>query len=213
MSITDRFLTSAIEYLQKIQKSRKRKPKKKVKKASPKISRRVGRPQVKKKIPRKVNSTKKIPKKGVKKFSTPSKKKPLKSSAKVKKPMGKTKKASPKVSKKKVTSSKKKISKVKKVSKVAGKASGKKKASREILIGEVTHFFSKIQVIVLKMTGGSLKVGDQIHVKGRGCDFVQKVDSLQIESVDVKLARKGQLVGLKVDISTKVGSKVFRLMK
>ncbi len=91
----------------------------------------------------------------------------------------------------------------------------KKKASpvKENLVGEITHFFSKIQVVVIKMTAGSIQVGNRIHVKGAKTNFVQTVQSLQIESVDVKTAQKGQLVGLKVIRKAKEGDKVYLVYK
>lgn len=61
------------------------------------------------------------------------------------------------------------------------------------------------------MTEGRITIGDKIRIMGKGADFVQKVGSLQIESIDVKTARKGQLVGLKVDKVVKVGSKVYKV--
>ena len=44
---------------------------------------------------------------------------------------------------------------------------------------------------------GDLAAGDMIFIKGKETNFSQKVDSLQIESVNVQKAKKGQLVGLK----------------
>lgn len=84
--------------------------------------------------------------------------------------------------------------------------------SKEFLVGEITHYFSKIQVVVVKVTKEPLKVGDQIHIYGKS-DFIQKVASIQIESVDVKSAKKGQLVGLKVNKEASVGDKVFKMGK
>jgi translation elongation factor EF-G len=81
----------------------------------------------------------------------------------------------------------------------------------EAYVGLITHYFSRIQVVVLKMTRGTLFIGEKIRIKGKGTDFVQKVQSLQIESVDVKAARKGQLVGLKVSKKAKPGDKVYRI--
>lgn len=77
--------------------------------------------------------------------------------------------------------------------------------------GAVTHYFSKIMVCVVKISGQGLSVGDRIKIKGTRTDFLQKVSSLQIESVNVPSARKGQLVGLKVDQVCCVGDQVFRV--
>ena len=80
-------------------------------------------------------------------------------------------------------------------------------------MGEITHFFSKIRVVVIKMTSGQIEVGNRIHIKGKSSDFIQTIKSLQIESVDVNAVSKGQLAGLKVDRRAKEGDKVYRLYK
>ncbi|MBF0522743.1 MAG: hypothetical protein HQL24_06780 [Candidatus Omnitrophica bacterium] len=80
-----------------------------------------------------------------------------------------------------------------------------------VLIGDVTHFFPRIEVAVVKITGADLKVGDEIRIQSGEGSFTQKVDSMQRESVDVSLARKGQLIGLKVKQEVKAGFKVFKL--
>ena len=79
----------------------------------------------------------------------------------------------------------------------------------EKALGVVTHYFSRIEVVVVELTKAGLKVGDTIRIKGKTTDFAQKVKSLQIESVDVSSAKKGALVGLKVVRAAKEGDKVF----
>ena len=79
------------------------------------------------------------------------------------------------------------------------------------LVGEVTHFFSRIKVCVVKITAGKIAVGDQLRIKGRTASFVQKVQSLQIENNDVPWAGKGKLVGLKVDKKARPGSRVLKI--
>jgi len=81
--------------------------------------------------------------------------------------------------------------------------------TKEILIAQITHYFPKIQVVVLRMSG-VLRVNEEIHIKGKISDFKQVVSSMQIESVDVKMAKKNQLVGLKVEKEAHVGDKVYR---
>jgi len=81
----------------------------------------------------------------------------------------------------------------------------------ELEIGEVTHFFSKIMVCVVRINRGSLRVGDTIHIVGAGTNLKQKVRSLQIESVDVRAASKGKLVGLKVDKRVRENDKVYKV--
>ena len=79
------------------------------------------------------------------------------------------------------------------------------------LIGEITHFFPRIQVCVLKVLGSSIKQGDKILIIGKDRRFQQSVQSLQIESLDVKSAKRGDLVGLKLVQPARVGDKVFAL--
>ena len=64
-------------------------------------------------------------------------------------------------------------------------------------VGKITHYFSKIGVGVIKITSGSLKVGDKIRIKGATTDFEQEIDSMQIEHEQVEEAEAGQSIGLR----------------
>ncbi len=66
-----------------------------------------------------------------------------------------------------------------------------------IEIGQITHFFSKINVAVVELTA-PLAVGDRILVKGPTTDFEQAVDSMQIEHANIQKAEAGQSIGLKM---------------
>ena len=88
----------------------------------------------------------------------------------------------------------------------------KSPAVKTVLVGEITHYFSKISVCVVKVTRQTLTVGDQIKIQGKATNFIQKVHSLQIESVDVRSAKKGRLAGLKVEQIAKPGDKVYKVL-
>ncbi len=81
---------------------------------------------------------------------------------------------------------------------------------KEKEIGKITHFFTKISVGVIKLSG-TLKEGDKIHVKGATTDFKQAVKSMQIEHEQVKEAKKGQSIGLKVSKPVREGDAVFKV--
>ena len=66
-------------------------------------------------------------------------------------------------------------------------------------VGRVTHYFGKIGVAGIEITGGTLSVGDTIHVKGHTSDFSQVVESMQIEGKDVQQVHAGESVGLKIN--------------
>jgi len=64
-------------------------------------------------------------------------------------------------------------------------------------IGRVSHYFNKIDVAALELTG-ELMVGDTIHIKGHTSDFTEIIDSMQIEHDSVEKAGPGDSVGIKV---------------
>lgn len=78
------------------------------------------------------------------------------------------------------------------------------------LIGEVTHFFGKISVAVIKITD-SLKVGDEIRIVGGETDFSQPVESMEVDNKKIEQAKAGDSVGLKVQEKTRQGYKVYKL--
>jgi len=65
-------------------------------------------------------------------------------------------------------------------------------------IGEVIKFFGKISVAAIRLSEGSLKVGDAIHIVGHTTDVSQTVDSMQIENKNVQEAGPGADIGIKV---------------
>ncbi len=77
-------------------------------------------------------------------------------------------------------------------------------------IGTVTHYFPKVKAAVIKITKGPLKLGDTVYIKGHSTDFKQKVTSMQIERQLIKLAKKGNLIGLRVTRRTREGDIVFK---
>lgn len=78
-------------------------------------------------------------------------------------------------------------------------------------IGKITHFFSKINVGVLEITKGNVRVGDTIHIKGHTTDYYQKVQSMQVEHASVESAEEGMEVGLKVESPVREGDTVFKV--
>lgn len=79
----------------------------------------------------------------------------------------------------------------------------------EKLIGKISHYFNKINVGIIELTDGELKVGDTIHIKGHTSDFTQQVTSMQIEHAAVEEAKKGDGVGIKVDSPVHEHDQVF----
>jgi putative protease len=66
-----------------------------------------------------------------------------------------------------------------------------------IEIGNVTHYFSKINVAVVALML-PLSVGDRIQIKGPQTDFEQTIESMQIDHQEIRRAEGGQHIGLKL---------------
>jgi putative protease len=84
--------------------------------------------------------------------------------------------------------------------------------TEEIQVGKITHYFSKIGVAVIEITDGSIKVGDDIHIKGHTTDLRQRINSIQIEHENVEFAEPGQSIGLKVEQPVRANDLVYKVM-
>lgn len=78
-------------------------------------------------------------------------------------------------------------------------------------IGQVTHYFPKVKVGVVKVKKGDLVVGDTIHIKGYTTDFKQRVSSIQLDHQAIQKARKGQEVGIKVKSRVRQRDLVYKI--
>ena len=72
-------------------------------------------------------------------------------------------------------------------------------------------FFARPVVAGIDLTG-TLKVGDTIHIKGHTTDIELTVESMQINNVDVKEAKSGDAVGIKVSDRVRRGDKVYKVI-
>lgn len=75
-------------------------------------------------------------------------------------------------------------------------------------IGVITHWYDKINVAVIKLSG-SLKKGDKIKIKRGDTEFEETVGSIQIDHKDVNSAKKRDDVAVKLSGKTKEGAKIY----
>lgn len=75
-------------------------------------------------------------------------------------------------------------------------------------IGEVSHYFDRINVAVITLSSNLAK-GDQVHFLGHGSDFTQEITSMQIEHETLDAAKKGDEVAIKVIKPVKKSTSVF----
>ncbi len=79
---------------------------------------------------------------------------------------------------------------------------------QKTLVGTIAHYYNKIGVAVVELTG-ALKVGATISIEGPNTKLTQVVDSMQIEHDQVKEAKKGQAIGMKVKDKVHEKDQVF----
>ena len=79
------------------------------------------------------------------------------------------------------------------------------------LVGEITHYFSKIEVAVIKLSA-PLSIEDNIRIAGgESTDFNQAVKSMEVEHKKIKKAKTGDEVGMKVKEKVREGYKVYKI--
>ncbi len=81
----------------------------------------------------------------------------------------------------------------------------------EEVIGKVSDFFAHPVVAGIDLTA-PLNVGDKIHIKGHTTDMELTVDSIQINNVDVKEAKAGDAIGVKVSERVRRGDTVYKVI-
>ncbi len=80
-------------------------------------------------------------------------------------------------------------------------------------IGEVIKYFGKIGVAAIRLSEGSLKVGETIHIVGHTSDFTQSIDSIQIENKNVQEAGPGADIGIKVKDRVREHDVVYKVVE
>lgn len=76
-------------------------------------------------------------------------------------------------------------------------------------VGNVTHYYDKIGVAVIDVLA-PISVGDKIKVTGSN-EFGQEVASMQIEHKNIKKAKKGDQIGLKIDQPVRENDEIFKV--
>jgi putative protease len=80
-------------------------------------------------------------------------------------------------------------------------------------VGEIIKFFGKISVAAIRLSEGSLKVGDAIHIVGHTTDVTQAIDSMQIENKNVQEAGPGADIGIKVQGKVREHDTVYKVVE
>ncbi|NOQ55315.1 MAG: U32 family peptidase [Nanohaloarchaea archaeon] len=79
-------------------------------------------------------------------------------------------------------------------------------------VGVVKHYYLKPGVAVIALNNSGLKVGDKLMVAGKTTYFRQDAGSIFVDDVRVEKAKKGTLIGLKVDERVRENDVVYRIV-
>ena len=80
-------------------------------------------------------------------------------------------------------------------------------------VGTIVKYFAKPSVAAIKMTNGSIKIGDTLLFKGHTTEFNQKVISMEVDNQPIEEAKAGDLVGIKVDNRVRENDKVYKVVE
>ena len=81
---------------------------------------------------------------------------------------------------------------------------------KEKEIGKVIHYFDKAMVAVIRLSG-SLKVGDEIKFVYHENEFIQPIESMEVEHKKVKSGKSKDEVAIKVNKETHERAAVYKV--
>lgn len=85
-------------------------------------------------------------------------------------------------------------------------------ADKEIEVGTVEDFFQNRCVASIRIDTVGIKVGDVLHIKGHTTDALLEVASLQVDHSQIKKARAGETVAIKVNERVRPNDHVFKVI-
>lgn len=88
-----------------------------------------------------------------------------------------------------------------------------KATQKKQFIGKISHYYKKIKVGQLKLNNGPLKLNDEIIILGNTTGIKRaKVKSMEIKNKQIKIAKKGQEIAVKLPLCRK-GDELYRVIR
>lgn len=75
-------------------------------------------------------------------------------------------------------------------------------------IGQVAHYFDRLGVAIIHILS-PMQVGDWIHIYGVKTNFVQQIESMEIDRQKIDVAQPGDDIGLLVNEKVREGDWVY----
>ncbi len=83
----------------------------------------------------------------------------------------------------------------------------------KVYLGEVTHFFQKINVAEIYIRNDSVKIGDNLLIVGKTTGAKElKAVSMEFNNRKIEEGNKGERIALKVGFRVRKGDKVFKII-
>lgn len=79
----------------------------------------------------------------------------------------------------------------------------------EMEIGRVTHYYSHLNVAAVELSD-TISVGDKVHFCGHTTDFVETIESMEVEHKHVQRAGPGDDVAIQVLQHVREHDKLFK---
>ncbi|MBI2461368.1 MAG: translation elongation factor-like protein [Candidatus Rokubacteria bacterium] len=79
-------------------------------------------------------------------------------------------------------------------------------------VGEVVGYYARIGVAAVRLSEGSLRVGDTIRIRGHTTDFTQPVESMEMDHKPIQEAGRGTEIAIKVQERARQKDEVFRVV-
>ncbi|MEK9170654.1 MAG: translation elongation factor-like protein [Patescibacteria group bacterium] len=84
----------------------------------------------------------------------------------------------------------------------------KKVARQDAPIGEITHFYGKLGVAIVRFNR-DMAAGKNVTFQGATTDFSQNIDSMELDHKSVSSVPRGKEVGIKVSKKVREGDNVY----
>ena len=84
---------------------------------------------------------------------------------------------------------------------------------KEELIGKTIHYYPKVGVAMVKLSG-TLEMGDTVRIVGgkhKSTNFEQEVESIRLDDKPINTANADDLIGLRVPKKVPKNSNVYKI--
>ena len=81
--------------------------------------------------------------------------------------------------------------------------------AKKTRVGQIIKYLPKIKVALVKLRDRGLNTSEEIYIEGGRTYLKQKVSSMEIKGKQIKQAKKGDEVGIKVDKKVREGDNIF----